>query len=205
MSHRCIVLSSWLRTSGISMVRMSLIRWKRYFTVTLWADVSPKQSVCLNTLLLVVIAPLKYVPCKMCHITDAEVHYRAPCYQLSERLCLEAGVSRRQMWGQPIVQSAVTVWAANQKTDLWPWTHGSSTQPRFGRVTEPLTFIEEIMTCSCARSSEGYGGERDTSGHMWQHVEDRVGIQRFDSSGKTKVCVTLETVSAWKQPRGGKQ
>lgn len=76
----------------------------------------------------------------------------------------------------------------------------------FGQVTEPLTFTMKIMTCSCAKSSGGYRGERDTSGDTRRYLEDRVCTQRFDSSGKkkqkkNKVCVTrhkrLGTVSVY--------
>lgn len=61
---------------------------------------------------------------------------------------------------------------AKQKTDLWPLSQGNSTQCRFRvRWQGVWPFTTEIMTCSCARGSEGYRGERDTSGDVWQFLE----------------------------------
>ena len=48
-----------------------------------------------NILLAAVIALLKYFSLKMCHITDPQAHYGAPCSQLSEPPCLEATVTKR--------------------------------------------------------------------------------------------------------------
>ena len=48
-----------------------------------------------NILLDAVIALLKYVSLKMCHITDPQAHYGAPCSQLSEPPRLEATVTKR--------------------------------------------------------------------------------------------------------------
>lgn len=48
-----------------------------------------------NILLIAVIALLKYFSLKICHITDPEAHYGAPCSQLSEPRCLEATVTKR--------------------------------------------------------------------------------------------------------------
>lgn len=47
-----------------------------------------------NILFVTVIALLKYSFLKMCHITDPEAHYGAPCSQLSELPCLEAPVTK---------------------------------------------------------------------------------------------------------------
>lgn len=49
------------------------------------------------------------------------------------------------------------------------------------------------MTCSCAKSSGGYHGERDTSGDTRQYLEDRVCTQRFDSPRKKPKCVWHDT------------
>lgn len=70
------------------------------------------------------------------------------------------------------------------KTENWPLVIVSRqlhSAPLWSQVTERLTFTMEIMTCSCARSSEGYHRERDTSGDMWQYLEERVCTQHFDS------------------------
>lgn len=48
-----------------------------------------------NILLVAVMALLKYFSLKMCHITDPQAHYGAPCSQLSEPPCLEATVTKR--------------------------------------------------------------------------------------------------------------
>lgn len=63
-----------------------------------------------NILLVTVIAPLKYFSLKMCHITDPQAHYEAPCSQLSEPPCLEATVTKegfRQIWEQPVVLKSI--------------------------------------------------------------------------------------------------
>lgn len=66
-----------------------------------------------NILLVAVIAPLKYFSLKMCHITDPQAHYEAPCSQLSEPPCLETSGTRggfRQIWEQPVaIKSILTV------------------------------------------------------------------------------------------------
>ncbi|MEQ2238019.1 hypothetical protein ILYODFUR_029096 [Ilyodon furcidens] len=47
----------------------------------------------------------------------------------------------------------------------------------------------KIMTCSRAKSSGGFRGERDTSGDTKQYLVDRVCTQRFDSPRKNQsVC-----------------
>lgn len=57
-----------------------------------------------NILFVTVIALLKSLSLKMCHITEPEARYGAPCSQLSEPPCLEATATKR---GSPTDLGAV--------------------------------------------------------------------------------------------------
>lgn len=75
-----------------------------------------------NILSVAVIALLKYSSLKMCHITEPEAHYWAPCSQLSEPPCLEATVTKNSSWADLGAAHPLHIHTncTRGKTENWP-------------------------------------------------------------------------------------